>query len=179
MMRRWYMTVLEAVKGRYSVRKYLDKPVPDEDLQAVLESAQFAQSAKNFQDWRFVVVRDKKIRENLVPACKNQQFVAAAPISIVCCGINTDYILTCGQHSYALDVSIAMENMALTAHDRGLGTCWLGAFYEDQVKRVLAIPGKGVRVVGILTLGYAAVSAPTKKREPLDAIVSYDAWTWP
>ncbi len=173
------MTVLEAVRGRFSVRKYTDKPVTDENLNAVLEGARLAQSAKNFQDWRFVVVRNKQTREALVPACKNQQFVANAPVVIVCCGINTDYILTCGQHSYNIDVSIAMENMVLVAHDIGLGTCWLGAFYEDQVKNVLGIPSKGVRVVGILTLGHPAVSAPAKKREPLDAIVSYEKWAWP
>ena len=173
------MSVLDAVRGRFSVRKYLEQPVSEEELNTVLEGARNAQSAKNFQDWRFVVVRDPQTRATLVPACKNQQFVAKAPVLIVCCGVNTDYMMTCGQYTYNLDVSIAMENMALVAHDSGLGTCWLGAFYEDQVKKILGIPGKGVRVVGILTLGHPAVTAPEKKREPLENIVSYESWSWP
>ncbi|MFC1512323.1 nitroreductase family protein [Candidatus Latescibacterota bacterium] len=171
--------MLDTIKGRFSVRKYADKPVSDEDLNAVLEGAQFAQSARNSQDWRFVIVRKKETRDSLVTACCNQLFVANAPVVIVCCGINTDYVMTCGQHSYPIDVSIAMENMALVAHDRGLGTCWLGSFYENEVKSELGIPKDGVRIVGILTLGYPALHAPAKNREPCEAIVRFEKWKFP
>ena len=116
------------------------------------------------------------MRQKLSVAAKGQDFVRHAPVVIVCCGIGTDYIMTCGQHSYSLDVSIAMENMALVAHDIGLGTCWLGAFYEDQVKKLLDIPEENVRVVGLLTLGYPAVEARTKIRKPLEKIVSHEKW---
>lgn len=85
--------------------------------------------------------------------------------------------MTCGQHTYNLDVAIAMENMCLTAYELGLGTCWLGAFYEDQVKDLLGIPEDGVRVVGLLTIGYPAVQAPDKRREPLETIVRYEKWS--
>ena len=170
------MHVLEAIKGRYSVRSYLDKPVDEEDLTAVLEAAQFAQSAKNLQNWRYIVVRDKTMRSRLVPAAKGQRFVGEAPVVIVCCGTDTEYVMTCGQHAYSLDVAIAMENMALVAHERGLGTCWLGAFYEDHVKKLLEIPEEDVRVVGMLTLGHPAGSSRGKNRQPLDTIVYDETW---
>ena len=170
------MTVLEAIKGRFSVRKYLAKPVDERDIAAVLEAARFSQSAKNLQNWRFIIVRDATKRRCLMEAAKGQVFVGEAPVIIVCCGTDTEYIMSCGQYGYSLNVAIAMENMALVAHDIGLGTCWLGAFYEDSVKKCLGIPEKDVRVVGMLTIGHPAVSAPEKKRYPLDNIVSYDKW---
>jgi nitroreductase len=165
------------IKGRFSTRNYLKKDVPEDKLNAVLNAARFAQSARNLQDWKFVVVRDPAIRGRLAVAAKDQMFVSEAPVVIACCGVGVDYIMTCGQYAYALDVAIAMENMALAAHEVGLGTCWLGAFYEDEVKKELGIPRIGVRVVGLLTLGYPGVTAPEKKRKDVEEIVSYDRWS--
>ncbi len=171
------MNILETIKGRFSVRSYLPETVSEKDLATILEAARLSQSAKNLQDWRFLVVREKSKRQELSVAAKGQRFVAEAPVTIVCCGIGTDYVMTCGQHSYSLDVAIAMENMVLTAHELGLGTCWLGAFYEDQVKKVLSIPEEDVRVVGMLTVGRPAVQAPEKRRKAIDEIVIYDKWS--
>ncbi|MFC1541124.1 nitroreductase family protein, partial [Candidatus Latescibacterota bacterium] len=169
--------VLDAVKSRYSVRSYTSEPIGDSELSDILEAARFSQSAKNFQDWRLIVVRDREMKRKLVPACRNQHFIEEASVLIVCCGINIDYVMTCGQHTYNLDVAIAMENMALTAHDIGLGTCWLGAFYEDQVKELLGIPRDGVRIVGILAVGHPKErKTPVKNREPLETIVKYESW---
>lgn len=170
------MTVLEAVKGRFSTRSYENRPVDENDLNTILESARYAQSARNLQDWKFVVVRDADTRYRLMDAAKGQQQVAQAPVVIACCGLNPSYVMTCGQYSYYLDVAIAMENMALTAHDLGLGTCWLGAFHEDMVKAILGIPCDDVRVVGLLTLGYPASKAPVKNRKQLEEIVRWERW---
>ncbi len=171
------MRVIDSIRDRFSVRKYIAKEVSKEDITAVLEAARFSQSAKNLQDWRFIVVKDKKMRNSLAEAAKGQRFVAEAPVVIACCGIGTDYVMTCGQHSYNIDVAIAMENMVLAAYEMGLGTCWLGAFYEDQVKKLLGIPENDVRVVGLLTLGYSAVKTKIKYRKPLKEIVRYEKWS--
>ena len=61
------MTVLDAIKGRFSVRNYTSQPVSDSNLSTILEAARFSQSAKNFQDWRFIVVRDESMKQKLVP----------------------------------------------------------------------------------------------------------------
>ncbi len=171
------MSVLDIIKGRFSLRSYAPKPVEDAAIERLLEAARFSQSAKNLQDWRFIVVRNAQTRAGLAEAAKGQSFIAAAPVVIVCCGIDTGYVMTNGQPSYPIDVAIAMENMALAAHESGLGTCWIGAFYEDEAKRILGIPPEKVRVVGFLTVGYPAVDAPPKRREPLSAIVLSERWS--
>jgi len=83
--------------------------------------------------------------------------------------------MTCGQHAYTIDVAIAVDHMSLAATDLGLGTCWIGAFYEDLVKDILGVPNE-IRVVVMMTLGYPAESPSSRPRKKLDEIVAYDGW---
>ena len=169
------MAVMRQIRERYSVRSYQKRPVEKEKLEAVLEAGRLAPSAKNLQEWRFVVVQDAKTRKKLVPAAYNQAFVGEAPVVIACCAGNAEYIMRCGQTAYPIDVAIAIDHMTLQAVEEGLGTCWIGSFYEDQVKAVLNIPDN-VRVVELLVLGYPADKPKPKNREPLDNIACYDKW---
>ena len=77
------MDVFDAIEKRYSCRTYEDRAIEPEKLDRVLEAARLAPSARNFQDWRFVVVRDAATRAKLVPAADNQKFVGSAPAVIV------------------------------------------------------------------------------------------------
>ena len=169
------MALLSQIKNRYSVRSYQQRLVEKEKLLAVLEAARLAPSAKNFQEWRFVVVQDEATRRKLMVAANNQAFVGEAPAVIVCCATNTDYVMRCGQTSYPIDLAIAIDHMTLQAVEEGLGTCWVGSFYEDQVKAILDIP-KEVKVVELLALGYPKDRAKSKDRRPLDKIACYEKW---
>jgi len=170
------MDVAEAIRLRKSVRAFKDKAVEEDKLHAVLEAGRLAPSASNRQEWRFVVVRDAAMRAKLVAAAKNQAFVGAAPVVIACCARTDNHVMSCGQPCYPINVAIAMDHMALTAVELGLGTCWIGAFFEDQVKELLGIP-QDVRVVELLPLGYPVDASPKeKKRLPLSDIVHWDSW---
>lgn len=169
------MSVLKQIKERYSVRQYEDRPVEPEKLETVLEAARLAPSARNVQEWRFVVVQDAATRSQLVEAAYGQKFVGAAPVVIACCATNSDYTMRCGQAAHPIDLAIAIEHMALQAVEEGLGTCWIGAFDPDQVCALLNIPSNIV-VVELLVLGYPADTAPSKTRVALDEIVSHDTW---
>lgn len=170
------MNVIEAIKKRRSIRKYLNREVEDDKLKRILEATRLAPSARNFQDWRFIVVRDPKIREKLSVAARGQSFIAEAPVVIAACGLNPDYVMTCGQHCYTIDVAIALDHMSLSAVEEGLGTCWIGAFYEDKVKEILGVPDD-VRVVALMPIGYPAEQPSPTRRKPIEEIVAYDRWT--
>lgn len=171
------MAVLEQIRQRYSVRKYEDRPVEPEKLEAVLEAARLAPSARNVQEWRFVVVQDAAMRTRLVEAAFGQAFVGQAAAVIACCATNTDYVMRCGQAAHPIDLAIAMEHMALQAVEEGLGTCWIGSFEPEQIRTLLDIPDD-IAVVELLTLGYPADTLPDKKRVPLDHIVSHERWNF-
>jgi nitroreductase len=169
------MELMETIKRRRSVRSYQDKDVEEDKLLRVLEAGRLAPSAKNMQDWKFVVVRDPRLRRKLAEAARNQEFVGQAPVVIVACG-TSDYVMTCGQLTYPIDVSIALDHMTLAAVEEGLGTCWIGAFYEEKVKEILQIP-QPIRVVALLPLGYpTAEQAKPTPRKSLKEIAAYDKW---
>lgn len=170
------MDVMNAIKTRKSVRVYLDKPVEDEKLNAVLEAARLAPSASNRQEWRFVIVREVETRKKLASAAGGQSFVGEAPVLIVACAEADGHIMRCGQLCYPIDVAIALDHMSLSAVELGLGSCWVGHFDEKKVKEILHIPDE-IRVVELMPLGYPSDPAViTKKRFPLDRIVKYEHW---
>ncbi len=170
------MALLSTIQNRYSVRAYQPRPVEPEKLRTVLEAARLAPSARNMQDWHFVVVQAEETRQRLMVAANRQAFVGEAPVVIACCATNRDYVMRCGQATGPIDVAIAIDHMTLQAVEEGLGTCWIGSFYEDQVKSILNIPDE-VRVIELLTLGYPqGASPPAKQRESLEQIASFDSW---
>jgi nitroreductase len=171
------MALLKQIQQRYSVRSYQKRPVEKEKLETILQAARLAPSARNMQEWRFIVVQDAGTRKKLCVAANNQAFVGEAPVIIVCCAVITDYVMRCGQLTYPIDVAIAMEHMALQAVEEGLGTCWVGSFYEDQVKTILGIPAPA-RVVELLTIGYPADTLRARSRLPLEQIVGRERWAF-
>ena len=170
------MDVYEAITIRKSVREFAAKDVPERTLMRLLDAARLAPSASNRQECRFVIVRDPTTRKKLAAAARNQKFVGEAPVVLACCAETDGHVMTCGQPCYPIDVAIAMDHLTLCATAEGLGTCWIGAFDEAQVKEILGIP-MGVRVVGLMPLGYPKdPAAVPKSRLALDRIVKRERW---
>lgn len=167
------MEVKEVVKKRRSVRSYRDKEISDQDLKEVLNSARMAPSASNRQEWKFIVIKKEGLKKELAEAAQNQKFVGEAPVVLVAVSLNPDRIMSCEVPAYAVDLAIAMDHVTLVAADKGLGTCWIGAFSQPKVKEILEIPGK-YKVVTLMPLGYPADSPRSKSRKSFDDVVCYD-----
>jgi nitroreductase len=170
------MDLFEVIGQRRSVRSYRDTAVEDAVLAQVLEAARLAPSAGNRQEWRFVVVRDGGLRQKLMEAARGQQFVGDAPVVIAACAPEHGHVMSCGHPSFLVDVSIALEHIALAARALGLGTCWVGAFEQRLVRDALGIPDS-VEVVQLMALGYPTDWPEPKDRKGMDEIVTYDGWT--
>ncbi|MFP4116366.1 MAG: nitroreductase family protein [Candidatus Aenigmatarchaeota archaeon] len=147
------MNVSEAILTRRSVRSYKDKEIPDEKLQRVMESARMAPSARNKQDWKFVIVKDEEKRSELREAAGGQKFVEEAPAVIA--GVTTDpeNEMKCDMPSGIIDVTIAMDHITLKAAEEGLGTCWIGAFDQEETKKILNVP-EGCDIVALMPIGF-------------------------
>jgi nitroreductase len=168
------MSVLAAIQNRYSCRAYQDKPIEQEKLDRIIEAARLAPSARNLQEWRFLFVRDPQIRQQMQVAANNQPFVSQAAVVIAACAEN-DYVMRCGQRCGPIDVAIALEHIALQAVAEGLGICWIGSFFPEQVRKVLGIP-EDVAVIELMTLGYPADQPRAKTRVAAEKIACYDRW---
>ena len=170
------MNVFEAITNRRSVRAYEPRAVPEESLNRVLEAARLAPSANNRQDYTFVVVKDAAKREKLVDAAADQEFVGEAPVVIVAVSLNPERIMSCDVPAYAVDVAIAVDHMTLTAVEEGLGTCWIGAFSQEKVKRLLGIP-EAYKVVTLLPLGFPADKPGVNNRKKIEDMVCSNAFS--
>ncbi|MFX1319390.1 MAG: nitroreductase family protein [Promethearchaeota archaeon] len=164
------MDLLDIIKGRRSIRQYLPRKVEKEKIDTILEAAQWAPSASNKQPWHFIVVQDPVTRTRLGQLHPHGRFMKQSPVVIVVLG-NPE-----AQPKYYLcDPHQAVQNILLTAHWLGLGTCWMGvrgAAFESDFKEVLGIP-QSYTVVCTIALGY-----PDQKRRstrfPIKEIVSWE-----
>jgi len=166
----------EAIRRRRSVRKYSGDPVTDDEVRGVLEAAIAAPSAGNAQPWRFIVVRDRELREGLVQAAHGQRFLAEAPVAIVVCADLARARQAYGDRGATLyclqDTAAAVQNMLLAATARGLGTCWVGAFDEGGASEVLGLP-VGLRPVAMVSIGRFRELPQARDRRPLSEVADH------
>ena len=174
------------IKSRESIRDYSDKKVEDKKIKYVLECARLAPSWTNKQCWQFIVVKDKKIINDLSKTSIINRWLKNVPVIIVACGNPKQSGFRNGIKYFIVDVSIALEHIVLAATDKGLGTCWIGVFNGNKVKKILEIP-ENIRVVALTPLGYPAdrkrligklakVVTQSNKRKNLDEIIHDNLW---
>ena len=186
------MEVLEAIKTRRSIRRQKPDPIDDKTVETVLEAAHWAPSWHNTQCWRFIVVRDSRIKVELAnilnkierddklldnPATKA---VIQAPVLIVACaalgkaGFRRDGTPTTDKGDwYMFDVALAMQNLVLAAHALGLGTVIVGAFDAKKAAESLEVPA-GFCAVAMTPLGFPEREGGVTPRKELSEIVFHD-----
>jgi len=130
----------------------------------ILEAGRLAPSAGNRQPWRFIVVKNLERKRALAKAADNQTFIADAGVIIVALSDPE-----ASPRWFRQDPMIAVEHMVLAVTALDYGSCWIGAFNEDKVKRVLKIP-EGLAVIALLPVGLPDESPPPRARKPLKEI---------
>lgn len=176
------MDFYEAVSIRRSIRKYKSIPVEEDKLNRILEAARIAPSAGNRQPWYFIVIKDEEVKNQLKEAKayyhENRQWewFYTAPIIICACGESSkSWIRKDGKDFRDVDVAIAFEHLVLAATAEGLGTCWIGAFEPEAVKKVLGIPN-GIEPIVLTPLGYSDESPQVRERKSINEIIHWNGW---
>lgn len=199
-------TILEIIKKRRTIRKYLDKPISEEHINLILDAARWAPSAANLQPWQFIVVKGKFLKNRIQGLVEeNRQltisqqvepfksgfsryetsWISEAPIHIVVCA---DPRRTAphanGEETYKYAAGAAIQNLMLAAFSLGLGTCWLTMFDKSKLKALLVIPPE-IDVIGVITVGHprevpevpeTSKKYGTKPRFDLKEIVFYEQY---
>ncbi len=143
----------EVIKNRRSIRRYQEKSVEKEKLQKVLEAARLAPSAMNRQPYQLFVVTNKEILSKIESAC-SQNWAAPTMIAVVSTPREA-WVRDDGEEFWKADAAIAMNQVSLAAFAEGLGTCWIAAFNENQVKEILGVASDS-RIPFLSPLGYPA-----------------------
>jgi nitroreductase len=168
------MEILPEIANRRSVRSFAPQPV-EKEVERILEAGRLAPSAKNRQEWRFVVIQKKEVRQRIMEAAFGQEHVGQAPVIIAVCTTNIDYRMPNGQLSYPIDLSLAAANIMMQAVHEGLGTCCVSTFDEQEVREILTAPFS-MRVVLLILLGHAEAVPEATSRKPLKQITAKDHW---
>jgi nitroreductase len=169
------MGILPAITARWSAKRFLPRRVSDQHVERILHAGRLAPSAKNRQEWRFIVVSKSDLRAKLADAAFGAEQIATAPVIIAVCTTNIDYCMPNGQLSYQVDLSIAAAFMMLQAAHEGIGSSAMTTFDEQEVQDLLSIP-HAMRVVVMLALGYTDQEPPARVRKALPDIVAYEHW---
>jgi nitroreductase len=168
-----FMDAMSCIKGRASVRSFRRDDIADVVMDEILEAAIAAPSARNCQDWEFVVVKEQQNKERLAEASGGQGMIREAPVVVVVCS-NLKKISRCGARGESLysiqDTAAATQNLMLAAWDKGIGSCWVGAFDEGKVRQILVLP-EHVRPVAVIPLGYPDEKPVKPERWPLKDFV--------
>lgn len=167
------MEASECIRSRRTIRKYLDKPVPQIIIDKLIESAKFAPSSSNSQSWEFIVITNKKIKEQLSEITPWGKHIKDSPVAIAILG-DTD--LCKDDFMSTINSSLAMQNLMLEAHNQGLGSSFINiidtAFEaEESARGILKVPDS-VLVYCIVTLGYPGEKPKLKNLR--EGIVHYD-----
>jgi len=172
------MNILDVIKHRRSVRDFTDRKIPESAIDILAEALRWAPSAGNLQSRKFYFVFNENVRNKLSKAGFRSDyvsFIARAPLVIVACAdhrISSRYGER-GMRLYCIqDTAASVQNLLLTAHDLGLGTCWVGAFKEEKVREVLKLPAN-LRPVAIVPVGYPAQTPKAPDRVPRSDAVEF------
>ncbi len=147
---------LQTMWDRQSIRKYRSDPIPEQDLNLILEAARRAPTGGNRQKWHMVVVTDPEKRALTAQACSNQTWMADAAV-ILC-------MVTWPGES-KVNGTIVLDHAILAATSLGYGTCWIGAYDEAQVKEALGIP-EDYGIVCLTPVGVPDQRPPRRGRKP-------------
>ncbi len=171
---------IDLAKSRYSCRMYSNTPVAKDVILQILEAVRIAPSAVNAQPWRFVVLTQSELR-NQINECYSAEWIRSAPVLVVACGNHTEsWRRADGKDHCDIDLGIAIDHLTLAAAENGLGTCWVCKFDAMRCAEHLKLP-KGISPIALIPLGYPAeknnYSERHLVRKSIDEIVMWEEYS--
>ncbi len=164
------MDLFEAIQNRRSIRRFENRPVPDDIIRKIVEAGQWAPSACNRQHWKFIVIDSQEVKDNILKGTA-AYFVSKSPLLILVVYSNQTDNLEYKDH--LLSAAMAIQNMQLAAHALGIGACCVNNLpIKSRLRKILEIPSS-FDPVALLCMGYpVAIPKPLKRKASLDDLIS-------
>jgi len=186
--------IAELLKHRVSVRRFQNRPVPEDILQEMLEAGRLSPSGGNEQPWMFGVITDCGLIQQIAKIAHGQEWIARAPLLVVLCTVCVEdarggrdiqfhrypkhvkeideipqslyWVLNQEEHQ----TKIPGTHMVLVALEHGLGSCWVSRFDVEKLAQLLNLPPRYLPSE-ILVFGYPEVEQSLRKKKSLEEIV--------
>jgi nitroreductase len=165
------MICIEKILHRRTIRKYKNEKIPDNVKSNILEAGRQAPSASNRQPWHFILIEDKAAKEKLSGG-KWSGFIKDSSFTIIGVSLPQD---EGGRKWGVVDVTIALQNMVIAAEVQGVGSCWVGDFVEDEIKREFSIP-REAKVVALISFGLPDETPGPRSKKMLNEILHLNRW---
>ena len=164
------MDVFEAIRNRRSIRRFEDRPVPDDIVKKIVEAGQWAPSACNRQQWKFIVIDSQEVKDNILKETA-AYFIGKSPLLILVIYSNQTDNLEYKDH--LLSAAMAIQNMQLASHALGIGSCCVNNLpVKSRLRKILDIP-RSFDPVALLCMGYPkAIPKPLKRKTSLEDLIS-------
>jgi nitroreductase len=164
--------VFDTARTVMAVREYQDKPIPDDVLRRIVESAHVTASAANRQEWHFILVRDRDRLRKLGSLVRTGPYTANAAAAVI-------VAYEKGSRSGVSDASRAIQSMMLTAWGEGVGSNWTGLTGIEAVREEFGLPDT-YDVLAVVPFGYPKRKViGRKKRKPFNEVVSSERYGTP
>jgi nitroreductase len=160
--------VLQAIRERRSIRKYTGENIPDTVIEKILDAGRWAPSGLNNQPWRFAVVRNRGIREEMSRLTCYRGIVVECDL---CVAVLYNHNAGYDRDKDLMGIGACVQNMLLAAYSQGVGAVWLGEILKRKkdVNVLLGIDEEN-ELMAVLAMGFSA-ETPEMEREPLDNLV--------
>lgn len=180
------MDVDNVISNRKSIRSFQSRPVPEDLLESLVDSARKAPSWMNKQCWHFIIVEDTLQIVEIAKSSITNRWLKHAPALIVGCADPHLSGSRGGIPYYIVDAAIAMDHLILSATNHGLGTCWIGSFNEKKIRKLLMIPPR-IRIIALTPIGFPkekeslsnrvrSTIVRSTKRKSLSEILHWNQW---
>ncbi|MCM8799894.1 MAG: nitroreductase family protein [Candidatus Omnitrophica bacterium] len=162
------MQTYQAIKKRYSCRKFIKKSIPKDLIEKLVDAGRLAPTARNIQPWEFVVITEEDKLKEIASIVETGRFIGEASCCIAVFCKDTKY--------YLEDGSAATENILILATDLGLGSCWVAGDkkpYSEQIRDILGVPQE-FKLVSLIALGYPAEEKPFLEKRRLNELIHWE-----
>lgn len=165
------MNCVEEILNRRSIRKFKNEAVTEKIINTILEAGRLAPTATNQQPWYFVVAKNQEDKEAFIFKAFNR-FVTDADFIVLGLYKKSEIII---EKFSLIDVTIALQNMVITATVQGIGSCWMGAFDEKKLRDILNLPDDCI-TVGAIAFGIPDEQPKQPPKKKIDDIVHFNKW---
>ena len=169
------MKVQEALLNRRSIRQYKDQKISKEDIDEILKAAMYAPSAMNLQPWHFVVIDDRDVLIETIKSISYAEMLKQSAAAILVCG---DSLIEKNESWLLQNCSASIQNILLSAHGLGIGSCWIAIHGMDDVyknvKAQFKLP-ENIIPVSLISLGYPDEEVKAEERFKQDKI-HFNKW---
>lgn len=169
------METLESILTRRSTRRFNNSPVSEETITELIRYGMYAPSATNKQPWRFIVINNRFLLDDIMEFHPYAKMLKEATCAILVCG---DELAANTPEYWPVDCSAATQNMLLAAHAMGLGACWVGLYPRqerlDAIRKIFTLPWN-INPFALVPIGYTDKILPMPERFD-EKKIFWNAW---